>query len=246
MPDTPATGESEAEPSSAPAAKPARKYDRSIVEGPLRAAIWKLAWPTMLTNVFGGLQVLIDHILVGHFLGYAGNAAIGVANQLIIMVISFIMSVFTGMSVLVARFVGAGDAIGADRAVYQAFITALAISLGVMAPVGYFAAPAMLEFVNATGAVHDEALPFLRISFIFSAGMLLFYMIGGALRSAGDARTPMVLGVVLTILNIAFNVVLIPGAGPIPAMGTAGSALGTAAASLLVGGSGMWRLWHGG
>ncbi len=126
VPDTPATGESEAEPSSAPAAKPARKYDRSIVEGPLRAAIWKLAWPTMLTNVFGGLQVLIDHILVGHFLGYAGNAAIGVANQLIIMVISFIMSVFTGMSVLVARFVGAGDAIGADRAVYQAFVTALA------------------------------------------------------------------------------------------------------------------------
>jgi len=44
-------------------AKP--RYDRSIVEGPLRAAVWKMAWPTMLTNVIGGLQGMIDHVLVG-------------------------------------------------------------------------------------------------------------------------------------------------------------------------------------
>ncbi|HSJ14789.1 MAG TPA: hypothetical protein VK939_10260, partial [Longimicrobiales bacterium] len=39
----------------APAPAPAR-YDRSIVEGPLAGAVWKLAWPTMLTNIIGGLQ----------------------------------------------------------------------------------------------------------------------------------------------------------------------------------------------
>lgn len=200
----------------------------------------------MLTNIFGGLQVMIDHILVGHFLGYAGNAAIGVANQLLIAVVAFIMSVFTGMSVLVARYVGAGDSERADWTIYQAFLTALAISLGVMAPVGYFAAPAMLDFVNASEAVQAQALPYLRISFMFSTGMLFFYMIGGALRSAGDARTPMILGIALTLLNIAFNVILIPGAGPIPALGTAGSAIGTASASMIVGGYALWRLWHGG
>ena len=32
------------------------RYDRSIVDGPLRAAVWNIAWPTMLTNAIGGLQ----------------------------------------------------------------------------------------------------------------------------------------------------------------------------------------------
>lgn len=222
-----------------------RRYDRSIVEGPLKGAIWKLAWPTVLTNVFGGMQGLIDHIMVGHYVGYSGNAAIGVSSQLIIVVIAFIMSVFTGMSVLVSRFVGANDSVRADRAVYNAFLTALGMSLGVMAPLGFFLAPAMLEFVNAAPEVRIHALPYLRISFVFSTGMLLFYLLGGALRSAGDARTPMVLGIALTVLNIVLNVLLIPGAGPLPTLGTAGAAIGTVTASLLVGGYGVWKLWRG-
>ncbi|HMC56380.1 MAG TPA: MATE family efflux transporter, partial [Gemmatimonadaceae bacterium] len=98
-----------------------RKFDRSIVEGPLRQAVWRLAWPTMLANIIGGLQGIIDHIMVGNFVGFTGNAAIGVSWQIFLVVIVFMTSVFTGMSVLVARFSGAGDHEKADRTVYQAF-----------------------------------------------------------------------------------------------------------------------------
>jgi putative MATE family efflux protein len=200
----------------------------------------------MLTNIFGGLQGIIDNILVGHLVGYTGNAAIGVANQIWIVVIVFLMSVFTGMSVLVARYVGAGNEEMADRTVYQAFITAAALSVGVLAPIGYVSAPYLLEFVNAAPAVQAEALPFLRISMVFSVGMLVFFMLSGALRSAGDARTPMVMGVVMTLANIGFNIVLIRGLGPIPAFGTAGAAMGTALASGLLAIYSLYKLWHGG
>ncbi|HEX6435217.1 MAG TPA: MATE family efflux transporter, partial [Gemmatimonadales bacterium] len=91
-----------------------------------------------------------------------------------------------------------------------------------------------------------EALPFLRIMFLFSSGMLVFYMLSGALRSAGDARTPMVFGVALTVLNLVLNVILIRGLGPIPAFGTAGSAMGTVIASGILSIYALWRLWHGG
>ena len=46
------------------------RFDRSIVEGPLRPAVWKIAWPTMLTNVMGGLQGMVDHALVGNLVGF--------------------------------------------------------------------------------------------------------------------------------------------------------------------------------
>ena len=222
------------------------RYDRSIVEGPLRSAVWKLAWPSMLTNVIGGLQGIIDHVLVGHFVGFTGNAAIGVANQIFVVVIVFIMSLFTGMSVLVARFAGAGDEDKVDRTVYQAFITAIGLSFLVLAPVGYFASPALLDLVNASTAVKGEALPFLRIMFACNGGMLIFFMLSGALRSAGDARTPMVLGVALTVLNVVLNLVLIQGFGPIPAFRTAGAAMGTCIASALVAVYAVFKLWRGG
>jgi len=200
----------------------------------------------MLTNIIGGLQGMVDQALVGNMIGYKANAAIGVSSQMWIIVIIFISSLFTGMSVLVARFAGAGDHDKVDRTVYQAFIAAIGLSLFVMAPIGYFASPALLDFVNAAPAVKAEALPFLRTMFLFSSGMLVFFMLSGALRSAGDARTPMILGVSMTVLNVVLNVILIRGLGPIPAFGTKGAAMGTCTASGLVAVYSLWKLWNGG
>lgn len=210
------------------------------------AAVWKVAAPTMLANMISGLQGIVDHVLVGNLVGYTGNAAIGVSWQMVIVVFVFMSSLFTGMSVLVARYAGAGDSATVDRVVYQAFLTAMVISFGIMAPFGYFAAPWLLHFANATAEVQAEALPFLRIMFAFCGGMLVFFMLGAALRSAGDAKTPMRLGIGLTVLNLLFNVLFIRGLGPIPSFGTAGAAMGTALASGLVGIYAVWRLWRGG
>jgi putative MATE family efflux protein len=196
--------------------------------------------------VIGGLQGLVDHMLVGNLVGYTGNAAIGVSIQLWIVVIVFISSIFIGMSVLVARFAGAGDEQKVNRTVYQAFLTAIFMSFGILAPVGYFAAPYLLDLVNTAPEVKAEALPFLRVMYVFSGGMLIFFMLGGALRSAGDARTPMVLGIVMTVLNLILNIVLISGLGPIPAFGTMGSAMGTCIAAGSVSIYALWRLWYGG
>lgn len=177
---------------------------------------------------------MIDHALVGHLVGFAGNAAMGVGYQVFLVVMVFISSLFSGMAVLVARFAGAGDHAGVNRAASQAFLLALGLSIGVLAPLGYLLAPTLLGLEHASAAVQAEALPFLRIMFVFGFGMMMFFMLGGALRAAGDSRTPMRLGIALTIGNVFFNVLLIRGAGPIPAMGTAGAAAGVMISSGLV------------
>ncbi len=223
-----------------------RRYDRSIIDGPLLPAVWKIAWPTMLQNVIGGLQGLVDHAMVGHYVGFTGNAAIGVSWQIFLVVVVFITSLFTGMSVLVARFAGAGDAEKVDRTVYQAFLTAIGLSLGILAPLGYVLSPWLLDLVNAAPEVQSEALPYLRIMFLFSSGTLIFFMLGGALRSAGDAQTPLRLGIALTGLNLVLNIVLIGGFGPIPAFGTTGAAMGTVISGGAVSLYSLKKLWHGG
>jgi putative MATE family efflux protein len=220
-------------------------FDRSIVEGSVSRAVWKLAWPTALMNLVTGFQGLVDHALVGHFVGYQGNAAVGVSWQIFLVVIVFISSVFSGMSVLAARYAGANDPRRVNRVVYQAFLIAMLLSLGVFAPLGYVFAPDLLALVKAAPAVQKEALPYLRIMLVFSFGKLQFFMFCGALRCVGDARTPLRLGIAMTVLNLTLSAVLIPGIGPIPRLGTTGAAIGTVAASGLVAVIGFLMLCYG-
>ena len=139
-------------------------------------------------------------------------------------------------------FAGAGDRDKVNRTVYQAFLTAAALSVGIVAPLGYFLAPSLLGLVRATAEVQQEALPYLRILFVFSFGTMMFFMAGGAFRAAGDARTPLRLGVALTLLNITFSVILIRGLGPIPSFGTAGAAMGSVISGVIVSGYVLWLL----
>lgn len=220
-------------------------FDRSITEGPLGRAVWKIAWPAVLTNIISGVQGWVDQIMVGNLIGYQANAAIGVGFQIFLVVIVFVSSIFIGMSVLVARFAGANEREKVDRTVYQGFLTAIFMALGILAPIGYFVAPSLLKLVTHDADVFAEALPFLRIMFTCSVGMLIYFLLSGALRSSGDARTPMILGIVMTVLNLILNIVLIRGLGPIPAFGTAGSAMGTCIASGLVGVYSLYKLYSG-
>jgi Na+-driven multidrug efflux pump len=61
-------------------------------------------------------------------------------------------------------------------------------------------------------------------------------MLSGAFRAAGDPRTPLRLGLAMTMLTIALNVTLIR------MFGTIGAAFGTVTSSTLVSAYGVWRL----
>ena len=88
--------------------------------------------------------------------------------------------------------------------------------------------------------LYHVAFLFMDNRLLFDSGFLcvdLFFMLSGAFRAAGDSRTPLRLGVAMTVLTIAFNVVLIPR------LGTVGAALGTIASSTIVAIYGVWRLF---
>ena len=215
------------------AARAGRQFDRSIVEGPIWRAVWKIAWPTVLQNAIGGLQGIIDHAMVGHFVGFAANAAIGVSWQIFLVVIVFISSLFTGMGVLVARAAGANDHQRVDRVVYQAFLVAVLLSVGVLAPSGYFLAPQLLtprqrqpRSDRAGAAVPADDVPVQhRHAAVLHAGRRAARgrrCANAAASRRGDDRAE----------HRASTCMLISGAGPIPALGTRGAAIGTVLASV--------------
>jgi putative MATE family efflux protein len=223
----------------------ASNFDRRIIEGPIHSAVWRIAWPTLFTNLVAAVQGIVDQAVVGRYVGYQGNAALGVSWQVFIVLVVFVTSVSTGMGVLVTRFAGAGERRKINRVLYQAFLVASFLALAVFAPVGYFASPFLLNMVKAAPEVQVEALPYLRTLFLFSWGQLTFFVLGGALRAAGDAQTPMRLGFGLTALNLVLSVTLVRGVGFIPSFGAQGAAIGTTAAHAVVSVIGILMILRG-
>jgi putative MATE family efflux protein len=195
--------------------------------------------------MIGGLQGIVDHVMVGHYVGFTGNAAIGVGWQIFLLVVVFISSLFTGMGVLVSRFTGMNDPDKVNRAVYQAFLVSVVMGLGILGPIGWIISPKLLDLVHAAPEVRAAALPYLRTMFVCSIGQLLYYMIAGGLRAAGDARTGLRIGMWIIGLNVGLNMILIRGLGPIPAFGAQGAALGTSIASAIASGFGIWLMMTG-
>ncbi len=209
-------------------------FDREIVEGSIFRSVWKLAWPLVLLNLVNGMHALVDHILVGHFVpseDNAANAAIGIAWQVFLVVVVFIASLFHGMNVLIAQSAGREDRENMGR-VFQASFQSAVMILAIMAPVGFFLAPYLLDFVGAEPGVRQHALPYLRILFTSGAPLFLMFMLTGAFQASGEPKTPLKLGILTTVLNIVFSAALIIGVGPIPALGTIGAALGTVLAPM--------------
>jgi putative MATE family efflux protein len=176
---------------------------------------------------------IVDTFLVGH-LGAAPLAAVGLANQWVMMATTLFGAVATGSTALIARFIGARQPSQADRVLQQsillgALIGALTTALGVA-----LARPAM-TLLGAEHEVIGLGAAYLQVvSSIFFFSTLMF--IGNAsLRGAGDTRTPLYVMLVVNSLNIVVAWTAINGPFGLPQLGVVGSALG-AATGRLVGG----------
>ncbi len=201
-------------------------FDEQLVSGSILRSVWKIAWPVITLNLVNGLHALVDHILVGNFVeaqDNAANAAIGAAWQVFLVLVVFIASVFHGMNVLIARYAGRKDQVRVSKVAYEAFLSAVYVLVCIVAPIGWFIAPHLLDFVEAEPIVQEHALPYLRLLFTCGAPLFLMFMITGAFQAAGDPKTPLKLGILTTILNIVLSFFFIVGVG----MGTVGAALGT-------------------
>jgi len=165
----------------------------------------------MLQNVIAGCRASSTTSWSGHYVGYVGNAAIGVSWQIVLVVIVFISSGSRGWRCCRAGSPRRRFAQGQSRRLpVVPDGRGLSVALGV---VGYVAAPWLLTLINAAPEVRSEALPFLRTMFVGIVGLIMFFMLSGAFRAAGDPADAASSRPGDTVLTIALNVTLIPCSG---------------------------------
>jgi len=187
--------------------------------------IWALAWPVIVTFLLESLVGLIDTLMVSR-LGAATVAAVGVGAQILSAVSVAMTAVGTGTLALVARHVGAREHAAAEHVLAQSILAAFAMSLVAVIPVILFARSLVAIFGVDADVVAQGTL-FIQVVMLSIPASAVLFVIGSALRGAGDTRTPLFIGVTVNVINVIGNYILIFGKLGAPAFGVRGSALAT-------------------
>lgn len=204
---------------------------------------WALAWPAIISFSLESVAGLCDLLMVGH-LGPPAVAAVGVGVQILSAVNTTMFAFGTGTLAVVARCIGASERREAEETLRQSVVAAVMVAAVVILPV-LLHPHALVGLFSVEPAVADDAAAFLRIVMLAVPGTAVVFVIASSLRGAGDTRTPLLIGAVVSVLNVVLGFVLIFGRLGLPALGVRGAATATATAFTVGAGVGLWLLARG-
>lgn len=186
----------------------------------------RLAIPLAAQQMGFQLLGMVDAALLGRYDDTA-LAAAGVGNNLLFAISALGVGVVMGLDTVLPQAVGAGRRDDARRLLGAGL--RLAILTGLVCTLAALASPLVLDLTGVPSEVARDVELYVSLRAIG----IVPYLISIALRSylaAHNITRPLVIGIIASNLaNAGLDVVLIFGAGPVPALGIAGAALATIA-----------------
>ena len=202
--------------------------------------IWQLAWPAIITNLLASMVGFVDTKIVGS-LGAPAIAAVTTGNRIFFILQALLMAVTAGTTALVARSWGAGDRDEAERVTRASLTLCVGIALLVSLPALLFSHTLASVFRLEAHTI-DLAASFIRWLAPFQLAFAVHFALGSALRAAGDTRTPLAIGALTNVVNVALVYTLVFGKFGMPALGVAGAAIASGIA-FTVGALALLLLW---
>jgi putative MATE family efflux protein len=167
---------------------------------------------------------LIEAIFFGH-LSIAALGGVGVAQQIILLTFSVILTFVVGSSIIIARYLGAGDSWNANHVLGQALIMGVIISL-IIALVWYFGAPLLFSLIREEEPIARlYGIKYITTIAWFTPLIVTNFIALGILRGAGDTLWTMKINVTIQIINLTLDSLLIFGLFGFPRLETFGAGL---------------------
>jgi len=197
------------------------------LEGPLRPALWRIAWPAITTQLLVFLNNFVDYQWVA-LLGEEAAAGQGAAWTTFWMLASLGQVFSTGVAAVVARRVGEREGEAARFAGSQGIRGAVLAGF-VVGALGLFAAPRLVSWYALSPEASGHAGDYLRTVCLGAPAFFFFWGVEGNFKGRGDTRRPLRAVAITLALNMVLDPLLIHGAG----LEVTGAALATVIAFLL-------------
>lgn len=178
--------------------------------------------PLLLSVAFQQLYQMADSVIAGRFAGELALAAVGASFPITQLFVAVATGVNIGASVLVSQLFGAKRFLRLKSAVSTALLTTVFVAL-LLTLVGAFATPSIMAALQTPADIFSDGSLYLRV-YVFGLLFLFVYNVcTGIFNAMGDSRTPLVLLVFSSVLNVALDLLFVARFG----MGVGGVAWAT-------------------
>lgn len=178
--------------------------------------------PLMLSNLLQSASGTFGNIFLGRMIGVEALAAASSIFPVVFLLISFLIGIASGSTVLIGQAFGARDEHRVKKV--AGTVTGATFALGIaVAIVGSLCSPALL---SALGTPHDilaDADRYARVVFLSCPIFFPYLAYTTFLRGTGDSTTPFYFLIVSTVLSVALTPVLIGGWFGLPRLGILGA-----------------------
>ena len=207
---------------------------RDMTQGSVTKHLLHMASFLALSMLVQTLYLLADLYWVGR-LGKEAIAAVGVAGNLMLVVVAITQALSVGTTTLIAQATGQKDQLRAEIVFNQSLVLSLIIAL-LFGTGAFILRDEYSRSLSADALTATLAKQYLL--WFVPALMLQFPLVslGAALRATGVIKAAVGLQVLSVVLNMVLAPLLIFGVGPLPVLGVAGAALATFLSILIANG----------
>ncbi len=199
-----------------------------LTSGPLKKALIFFAIPLFFSQLFQTLYNTADTVIIGYTLGSASLAAVGSVAALFELIVGFCTGFGQGLGIIAAQKYGSGDLAGYRRSLALSTVLSAIVSLAISV-FFFFGMRFVLALLQTPDELFEEAYSYISV---IAGGLIItmFYNLAAAfLRASGDSKTPLVVLLISSVINVALDFVFILWFG----MGVEGTAWATLAAQLI-------------
>ncbi len=170
--------------------------------------IFQFAAPMLLGSIFQQLFNVVDSFVVGNFVGKEALAAVGASFPVIFVLVSLIIGLVMGTTVVISQYYGAGDIVKVKRAIDTIYFYSSIVAV-VTSIIGVIIARPLLVLLG----LPDEILPLATLYLkIYLSGIIIFFGYNGTsavLRGLGDSKTPLYFLIIATVANIILDILFV-------------------------------------
>ena len=163
--------------------------------------IFQFAAPMLLGSIFQQLFSVVDSIVVGNFIGKEALAAVGASFPVIFVMVSLMIGLVMGTTVIISQYFGANNMIMVKRAIDTMYVYIMLFAI-ITTAIGVLTAGPVMRMMKLPEEVLPMAVTYLRI---YMSGIAIFFGFNGTsavLRGLGDSKTPLYFLIIATIANI--------------------------------------------
>ncbi len=183
---------------------------RDLTEGKEGKLILNFALPMLAGNVFQQMYNVVDSIIIGKVLGKEALAAVGANFPLIFALISFVVGIAIGSTVIISQYFGAKQMDRVKRTIDTLYIFMFFASI-LITTVGILTSKYIFQLIS----LPDDVIP-LAIDYftVYATGFIFFFGFQGTsaiLRGLGDSKTPLYFLIISTLTNIGLDLFFVIG-----------------------------------